>query len=373
VRKSATKNVTIRLQRGRVLAGTVVNPDGRPIQDAEVEVYGELGMGYATWRELVGTGRTSASGAFRVERLPENMLVITARNATSRAASLRVPPGREPVELEELVLHPTIEIRGSIMNAAGESVAGCRVAVLPQSGDEFWTAETFTDLEGRFRLPGVSASTARVELEHPEIGSRRMYDVVLFDGINLDLTLDPDRTYDVEGIVRDWKTGDPISDFTISCNVPDRPVFFDPGTPGTFRITNVPDDDVYSVWIKAGDYPQYQASLRPSPADSVLYEYVAGPGGVVSGRVTNSVSGKPFSGVDVLLLASPSGECGESAGSPVAETTTGSSGEFRFEGVQGPRAWLLFQPPRLPIQDSRCVEVGHGQEVDLGEIPVPSR
>ncbi len=373
VRKSAAKNVVIRLQRGRVLTGTVVDPADRPIQGAEVKVYAELGMGDATRPVLMGMGETSASGAFRMEQVPETVMVITAGNASSRAAPQRIPPGREDLDLGAFVLAPTITIHGSVRNASGEVAAGCRVAVFPQGADEFWAAETFTDLEGRFHLPGVPVSTARIELDHPGFGSRQMYDVILFDGIELDLTLDRDRTYDVEGVVRDWKSGEPISDFTISCNVPDRSVFCDPGTPGTFRITNVPDDDVYSVWIKAGEYPLYQAFLRPSLADSVLAEYLAGPGGVVSGRVTDAVSGRPFSGVDVLLVASPSAEYGESAGSPVAETTTEASGEFRFDGVQGPRAWLLFQPPRLPIQDFRRVEIGHGQEMDLGEIPVPSR
>jgi Flp pilus assembly protein TadD len=153
------------LARPSVLAGLVVDADGRPVPEAEVFLSGSArGDAILHWQ-----GRTDALGRFRAG-LPEGVpapgpyLNLLAYHASRGAARDRVSvltPQESPVRL---VLTPVARMRVRVVDPDGKAVAGARVKAgsatfgLEPPAELARRLNFVTDAEGRMVIEGLASA-----------------------------------------------------------------------------------------------------------------------------------------------------------------------------------------------------------------------
>lgn len=160
----AETTVDVRLSPACELRGRVLDGVGRPVADAVVRI-GPAGDGGVDPRAhpCPGTRRakTGADGGFTLPALPPGTWLLAARTPAgdeTAPVTVRVPA----VDLIDLVVSalPRGEITGRILEGeSGDPVAGVR---LTAGG-----AEALSGADGRYRLVGVPAGTARVTIFAP--------------------------------------------------------------------------------------------------------------------------------------------------------------------------------------------------------------
>ncbi len=195
--------------------------------------------------------------------------------ATSSAAV--APPPPEP------------QLRGRILDASGDTVAGAHVRVESQGRV---IRETATDSTGRFALDGLAPGRARVEADHDPEGAVVSADVVLASAPT-DLTLVL-ALASVRGVVVDATDGQPIANVALSIEgvafaVPSATT----DAAGAFRFGVVPFEAA-SILVVAGGYRVAHVTLGPrenEPELVVRIELRTGP--PVLGDVLDA-DGKPL-------------------------------------------------------------------------------
>jgi RNA polymerase sigma factor (sigma-70 family) len=161
------------LEPGRMLKGTVLDPDGKPLAGAQV--YGHGGMGWPqTSADFTVFGltrpRPRTIGRLLQVRsmeslgslvLPEKPRTLLFQHEGKRLAGFTDVSWetKEPVEVR---LQPWSVVVGRIVDADGRPRAGFelypQVLDKPRAGDTispFWTYQIATDRDGRFRLNGI--------------------------------------------------------------------------------------------------------------------------------------------------------------------------------------------------------------------------
>jgi len=179
-------DLVVELAPGAVVVGRVADPEGMPVQGAEVRVVENLGFSppgamlarFAS--QLPMRARSDATGRFEIGSLqPETSVDLVVDREGFVAA---VVPGVETGggEMVEVVLQP-----------AGRPAIGARVSIFDPGGGRFsFGGEmAFTDGDGHYRLDGVEPGRHGVEAELD--GYRRAaHDFAVEPGINrLDLRL----------------------------------------------------------------------------------------------------------------------------------------------------------------------------------------
>lgn len=215
------------LGRGLVIAGLVTDPDGQPVEGADVRAVDQ----FAETINKAQT-RTDARGRFRLAGLPaaggQRVLIVHAERKLR--GRIEVPPAAEdPPPLSRAValgarLLPTARITGRVIDAHG-AVAGVQVSI-----QEFFTDKTgthgalvgvsaITDADGRYALELIEPEREIVQSVHKdgyEVLGRGFRKFVLQPG---DVLEQPDftlRALDkaVSGIVVDTD-GKPVAGLSI--------------------------------------------------------------------------------------------------------------------------------------------------------------
>lgn len=152
-RGAPQRPLEVALERGRTFTGRVVDPDGRPLAGARVEVTVDRaglpspappGSADPTRGGTQWTARTNAEGRFQAEGLPAEGSVDVLAYEEGFAPALRtdVPPESEPA----LVLRPGGGVSGVVLGPEGEPFSGDGV-VRAQDLEEAVPLE-----DGRFSL-----------------------------------------------------------------------------------------------------------------------------------------------------------------------------------------------------------------------------
>ena len=144
---------TIRLDRGRVFTGKVVDVDGKPRAGTPVEVVvyrHEMGHTVENVMPAGLTVDTSADGSFRTPPLPVGTLSLLVRAADRRNAHAGRPiaPGGEE-DLGEIRLEPDVPFEATVIDDAGNPVVGAKIGGTVGH-------EAVTDARGRFVLRGFA-------------------------------------------------------------------------------------------------------------------------------------------------------------------------------------------------------------------------
>ena len=153
--------------------GRVLDPAGRPVRAASVQLYGEMGKG----RHRIGeTVRTGDDGRFALEGVtPDCPIGYWLRVSTETGFALRrVKLSRRTIgRAHEIVMRPGLVIEGELVDAAGRPVQGVMMVAagenqpvtmnLPaHAGSDACMADGPTDARGRFRFSTLPGTPVRV-------------------------------------------------------------------------------------------------------------------------------------------------------------------------------------------------------------------
>jgi hypothetical protein len=159
--KPATLEVTLR--PGLTATGRVLDPGGRPIEGASVQLFdGPLQV------HPVRQTTTDASGKYELAGLWTEALFVAAE-APGRGTSRRPLPGGGELELQ-----PEARLSATIQDCDETPSAGAavRLVVMSPKGDMLLTfRRTRTDAQGRVDLGGLAAGSYRLDVDSREGGS----------------------------------------------------------------------------------------------------------------------------------------------------------------------------------------------------------
>ena len=155
----------LRLSRGLVLRGHVVDPDGQPVPGANVWCEGEGAAG-RRWSEC-----TDAKGQFALTNCPEQGTIRIRSYATGFAEFEQrgIDPRSADLELRlQRAAARTVRILGKVVGPDGRPVTTAQVQGLPRGASDS-TGLQPTDNAGQFALGPVSCDTWRVRIRSPDL------------------------------------------------------------------------------------------------------------------------------------------------------------------------------------------------------------
>jgi hypothetical protein len=293
-------------------AGRVDDPEGRPVEGAEVRV-----VGSATGdRALIPSSESATSG-------PGGAFTLSAPDgATLEACHPGYAPGRTVLDFAArstrrvVVKLGAAGTRGAPAPIAGRVVSGgapvegalvaarLLLRVGPGSAGEPVTAQATTDADGRFGLrelgPGRYLLTASRE------GFAQARAVVARAGE--EATVELSRGGTLSGVVRDAGTGAPLAPFHVEARRGGRGWKLLVGAAtvvdasGRFELRALPPGPVVLLASAPGHLPspEVEATVPEHPGVAEV-EIRLRQGGRVSGRVTDRATGRPLAGAQVLL------------------------------------------------------------------------
>ncbi len=369
--------LTVVMRRGLTLRGVVKDEQGQPLGGAEVELQAtrsfRAGRG-GVQMEMIGPGsqvrhETGVDGRFEFRGLKPGDYTVSARRPGFARASV------DPVKVADtraaeplvLVLRPGATISGVLHDKLGNGASGWYVGARgasqgggPPLGPGSNRSEEPTGPDGAFLLEGLTAgeSYELQALGGSGLGPRKPGVVAPADGIELTVN----GTGQIRGRVVDADTGRPVSDFQVRYE-PDAQggMRFFIGTgrnrgrapyerqpfhaeDGAFVLEDVPA----GRWAVEAFAQGYQsgsvAAISVGEGDaSDAVEVRLTRGGVLSGRVVESRTGKPI--LDATVRAEAAGGGGRRMGFRIGgesedETSTDADGRYELAGL-APGSWVV--------------------------------
>jgi RNA polymerase sigma factor (sigma-70 family) len=315
----------------RVIAGRVVDPTGKPVAGAAVFVVNRD----FRWDKPEGPTRpvttSDADGRFRVELKPaqrERYVVVSAagRGADWVSDSRDGPAPSEPT----FTLAPDVPITGRVVNTEGKPIRGVQV-----------TPESVYVPEGKLDayLAGWKARWRSV------VGTpnKRLY--VAGDRLAPAVTTDADGKFKVTGcgaerIVHLTFRGAGVA--TTTLYVLTRPGL-DPAAHNQAAMDSMPSE--------------FRIPGQPPLLSGPAVAFVAAPGRTLTGRVTDTDTGKPIAGVRVNTIFG----FGNSAG-----TVTAADGTYTLEGIPRDRGYSVH----TSLPDGDYLD-GRGNAADDATAVIP--
>jgi len=162
---------TVKLSPGASIAGTVNDPEGRPIDGAQVEFKSDKG------EERNASAKSDARGAFSIDGVEDGNARLTATAAgfaESEPASVEVRD-RKSIEGISLQLAPSEAIAGRVVDGTGLPVSGARVRlVYAQRRDDFDRiapiAEATSGTDGAYQVSPGGATNLWLVATKPGFG-----------------------------------------------------------------------------------------------------------------------------------------------------------------------------------------------------------
>lgn len=196
-RRDRLDAATITLGLPAMLAGTVVDEDGRPVAGAEVRPFLQVGpdddRNFFVGLEPIDCLRatTDAQGRFVFDRVPADAKAEFFVTALGRAElytlksatlALQYKVGQEDIRI---VLPKEAKVEGTVVaKADGKPVAGVRLLATPQATVRYVhdVIHCVSDAEGRFALGGLRAGlyNLSVATSHDEVGEWILDSPVVF-------------------------------------------------------------------------------------------------------------------------------------------------------------------------------------------------
>ena len=293
----------VKLELPTFLTGTVTDSaTGEPVPDVLVSI----GNSFVT-------GRTNASGAYIIRKIPAGEHTILARHADYHEGSNAIvadAPGKLELDFSIDPITTGVVIGTAVNRSTGEPLANVTVMIAGQT--------VTTDSQGRFRLVDVESGDIRVQAGSEgfrpagtdvELAARSTAETML--------ELDPITEGTVRGIVRNATTGEPVAATTVQIG----PFEVLTDESGGFEIADVPQGDANIVARKqlfeAAMMTVHVAAMQVTQVQVDIVPITYGDLVVV---VTDASSGVPISSGLVRLAGDFSGE-------------TDAQGRIRFEKV----------------------------------------
>lgn len=359
------------------VAGTVRDPDGKPIADAEVhlslqpegdpgDVWGGLLQEDYYRRERWFSTETDEFGEYHFEEVAHDgaACVVASLEGTAGSHKTITLEVGKAIEDADLTLASGKTLRGVVTSTLGLPVTDAVVSVYQawHSKDMAWSYDvTATDEQGRFRL-GLAQSAERCTLRvnSDSLGQDFFHDLAVGEDT---LHLQMKETASVRGTVT-WNDGQLAVDVVVCVagRVPDAPVPID-GTArrpelerqagvdaaGSYEISGLPPGLSYSICVMRDKPEEHRPTSRPltprwknrftlSPGEVKEWSPVVPFLTVVTGRVVTAQERTPVAGTRVE--ARKDGKVLDNL-----SCETGADGSFRFELNSGPGDYRLYAQP----------------------------
>lgn len=347
---SLTIERTIILLPAARVSGHVVDPDGKPVVDAYVQleqVVGGVGGvgGAATY--------TDETGAWQLPDLGEG------RYAAHASSKLHIAAPDVPVVVDvahptpDLVLHVEQggEIAGVVVDAAGKPVAAANV--VSNAGNEV------TDAAGRFVLRGLAPDSYELTAATSLLGGPPTQ-VVLARGQRAEVTLVL-AAWSLAGVVVDAH-GEPLEDASVFARIEGSPrsAFERTDEHGRFDLGGLPAGR-YQVTVQRSDSKVESKPVEVAQSTRTL-RLVAPEAAGIKGRVV--LDGAPVPYFGVTITDDPATTWDQVT--PVRD----ASGRFAQRDVAPGTFAVVLVGPTFARQAVANVHVVAGQVTDLGDIAV---
>ncbi len=327
------------LPRGVELTGRVVDPAGRPVLGAK------LLRGPDRYGGDVLVAETDQEGRFRFAHTPagETLLTVQATGYAPAMETVLVRPGLAPVEVR---LQKGQMIRGRVVDAKSEPLAGAAIFVNGWRGRRTLSVQMTSDEEGEFRWTDAPPDSFWIDIDREGYLRISRREVPPGGG---ELTITMVKKLKVRGTVVDARTRHAVKSFTL---VPgydsggDFATYWERDRERRLRKGRyeIAFDDMTRLQgrrlrIEADGYmPAISRVIRDDEDDPVI-NFVLQEGAGVSG-VVHRPDGKPLAGADVVLVV-PSQPAFISNGRPPQGNDhrvvkTGGDGRFAFPPQEPP-------------------------------------
>jgi hypothetical protein len=365
--------VTVWLRPESRYEGQVQDPDGKPVEGAEVRL---LGGSTGERALLPSTDRavSRAGGAFAI---------AASEGAILEARHPGFAPGRASIDFTARASRRVVVRLGKVGAAALATIAG-RVTsggapvdgVLvsarllqrggPGSIDDGVSAQARSDAEGRFTLRELDEG--RYLLTGAREGFAQPRPVVARAGE--EAAIDLTRGGRIDGVVREASSGRPVAPFRIvvlrggsGWKLPVRTATVVDAS-GRFEIADLPPGPVVLLVSSPGHTPPEEAEVEvPEHPGVVHVEIRLSQGGRVTGRVTDRSSGQPLPGARIALEGDAGGAPSVLDAGPVA--FSGPEGAFLIGGLPSRAVSLLVSA------DGHHARIVGGIEVRDGDVIGP--
>jgi protocatechuate 3,4-dioxygenase beta subunit len=208
-------NVTLTLQKGTSVAGTVKDEHGKLLGGVRVTARSDASWGgWGAGEPPAAT--TDDSGAFSFAALaPGSVTLVAVDGEHAPAYSELVKVSTTPITGVAIVMSPGGVLHGTVVDAAGAVVpfAGVRIAGQSRNG-QVAARQTTTDKVGAFEIRGLSRSKLQARAESDTAASA-LADVDLTTKPDVELKLVLDVAGTISGIVVDEK-GSPVPEVSVN-------------------------------------------------------------------------------------------------------------------------------------------------------------
>ncbi|HEX9984867.1 MAG TPA: carboxypeptidase-like regulatory domain-containing protein [Thermoanaerobaculia bacterium] len=337
----------VELERGREIAGRVVDASGAPVSGAMVFVESR---GYASRGNLVNT---DGEGAFRLEGLAEGRYTLRAEKTgyvQGRVEDVEAVGGRSVT----ITLSRGGTVTGHVIGLNEQELGQAMVMATSGRGSR---TETRVDAGGRFTLTGVADGEVMVTARL--MGSRRgqsaMKNVTVLNGSAPPVELDFSAGTIVRGRV--LRAGKPLAGgFVTFRRMSERQAvgYAEPGMTGpdgTYEV-RVPEAGEYRINVSLGQTSFDGGSVVVSGG---MQHDIELRGAMLRGRVVDSETGAPLTNVSVQLRR-PS--------APEQWTTSDTTGAFLFDLVSDDTYQLTASRDRYATATER-IDVRGGAVPDV--------
>jgi uncharacterized GH25 family protein len=335
----------VEMERGRDLAGRVVDSSGRPLSGARIGVTSGPPMNSVQ-------AFSDAEGLFKLEGLVDSRYTISATKegyVTAELPNVQVPSS-QPITL-------TLDTGGTISGRViGLSDAELATVTVTASGSGT-SSRTQVDAGGTFTIRGVSdgrvALTASISGARPHQSAPKYVEVI--SGLAPPVEIDFSAGVTVRGLVS--RMGSPVSGGNVSFSLKSG----GPGmtaqiaTDGRYEISGLPPGD-YNVYAFTFRNITYQAETTITSGGIFDIDI---RGGTLRGRVLDATTGAPLADTTVFLAPSPELRVAKN-------TITDSEGKFVIEALPGAKLEVRATHDQYaPGSQSVVIASGTAPEVEI--------
>ena len=394
----ARSGVVVTIRRGVVLAGRVSDPEGNPIEGAEVwvdrslaarsSIGGSSSRGRAGLRDEPRTARSGADGTFEVRGLAPGDVAVTVRapgRATENIDPIRLARGARPDPVE-IVLGPGATISGRLVRRTGGGATGYFINTRSQRkpSDGPGNPSAMPEADGTFRIEGLrEGETYDLQLfgggSGYGLGPRKAGILAPADGVEWVV----EGTGRIEGSAVDGKTGQPLSAFEVSYQsdalgmggvfrVPRGGSRFTGGTgethlvespDGRFALEEVPAGKWEVVVTAKGYQVGHAAGIVVEEATTTEgVEVRVAPGSVLRGVVKDARTRRGIPDARVRVRGE-TGDAGPSQGS--GGLFTDAEGRFEAEGLAPGKVTVTAEHADYTARTENAVLAEGGSSVEI--------
>ncbi|MFT7664350.1 MAG: protocatechuate 3,4-dioxygenase beta subunit, partial [Planctomycetota bacterium] len=164
--KTGLAEVRIQLAHGAVIEGKVIDSEGKPVANARLRC-AVVEQGKLTESAFpIPKARTDSKGSYRMELVPPGTQFISATGRDERLgrAYEQVTCVAGETSQLDIQLDPHPLVSGSVVDAKGKPLSGCRVVAWSGKGN---VSMENTDESGRFLLSNVGDAVLKLEIYKP--------------------------------------------------------------------------------------------------------------------------------------------------------------------------------------------------------------